>query len=530
MYRILSCSKDAYITSKYVAGTRSLNANTGQAGTIDMFKLYGETKVLSGSTVLNDQIELTRGFLKFDLSPITNLTSSAINISSPTLQVFLSMKDVYGGQTTPSNFTLVAMPLSKSWDEGRGKDVVAYRDRDSVNWLTASLVGGVSEWNVTGANGKGLLGSSDIDVITSGNLGSGVVETTSSFTFSRGDEDMVMDVTTMVSATIAGILPDHGFRISFSDTEETDTTTRFVKRFGAQQARTKALRPTLVVKYDDTLRDDTAIATFGSTANNLFLYNSPNGIFQNFVLAGTEVSGSDCLTLQLVARRWVTYWTSSFSTSHSASINHLTRSISEFSQDFSGSSALIGYLPQAGYYSASVVLDPTANSELNAFLSGAQEMDFVPYWKSSDSSYVFATGSAITFSRGTAGISSLPSQNIVVNMYNLQDFYTTDQVARLRVFVQDYSSLSKPSRYSRDPKPAVKKNMFWRLVDGITKEVLIPFDDVGTRTSYDGEGNYFDFWMQDLPPNQVYEFEFKIRENGRDTIIQNNGFIFKVRP
>ena len=347
MYRILSCSKDAYITSKYVAGTRSLNANTGQAGTIDLFKLYGETKVLSGSTVLNDQIELTRGFLKFDISPLTNLTGSVINFNNSSLQVLLSMKDVYGGQTTPSNFTVVAMPLSKSWDEGRGKDVVAYRDRDSVNWLTASLVGGVSEWNVTGANGKGLLGSADIDVITSGNLGTGVVETTASFTFARGDEDMLMDVTTIVSATVAGILPDHGLRISFSEAEETDTTTRFVKRFGAQQARTKALRPTLIVKYDDALRDDTAIATFGSTANNLFLYNSPNGIFQNFVLAGTEVSGSDCLTLQLVARRWVTYWTSSYSTSHSASINHLTRSISQFSQDFSGSSALIGYLPQA---------------------------------------------------------------------------------------------------------------------------------------------------------------------------------------
>jgi hypothetical protein len=437
------------------------------------------------------------------------------------------MKDVYGGQTTPSNFTLEVIPVSKSWDEGRGRDVLSFRDRDSVNWLTASLVGGTSLWNVSGANAKGLLGSTDIDLITSGNLGSGIVPTTATMVFARGDEDLLIDVTTIVSATIAGILPEQGFRLSFTEQEETDTETRFVKRFGSRQANPN-LQPKLIVKYSDVLRDDTAKAVFGSTPNNLFLYNSPNGIFQNFELAGTEVSGSNCLTLELVGKRWVSYWTSSYSTSHSASINHLTRSLSTFTQQFSGSSALIGYVPLTGYYSASVVLDPTANAELNAFLSGSTSFTFTPYWKNSDSSYVFATGSAISFTRATATISSLPSQNIVASMFNLQNSYTRDQVARLRLFVQDYSELLTPSRFSRDPKPSVKKNLFWRIVDGITKEVIIPFDDEATRTSYDGDGNYFDFWMSDLTPNQVYEFEFKISENGRDTLIQNNGFIFKV--
>lgn len=527
MYRILSCSKDAYITSKYIAGSRSFNANTGQAGTIDLYKLYGETKILSGSTVIDDEIELTRGLLKFDLSPIVALTSSILNVGDSSFKAYLHMKDVYGGQTTPSNFTLEVIPVSKSWDEGRGRDVISFRDKDAVNWLTASINNGTSLWNEAGANAKGLLGSNNIDLITSGNLGIGVQSTTASFAFARGDEDLFVEVTSLVSGTVVGLIPDHGWRISFSNLEETDNQTRFVKRFGSRQANPD-LQPRLVVKYNDVLQDDNSKALFGSVPNNIFLYNSPNGIFQNFVLAGNEVSGSNCLLLELVGSKWVSYWTSSYSTTHSASINHLTRSLSTFTQQFSGSSVLIGYVPLTGYYSASVVLDPTANSELNAFLSGSTDFSFTPYWKSSDASYVFATGSVIQFSRKTSTISSLPSQNVVVSMFNLQNTYTRDQVARLRVFVQDYSDFLVPSKFSRDPKPSVKKNMFWRMVDGITKQVIIPFDDVATKTSYDGDGNYFDFWMSDLVSGQVYEFEFKISENGKDTLIQNNGFIFKV--
>jgi hypothetical protein len=56
MYRILSASKDTYITNKIINGSfRATDANVGQAGTLDLFKLYNENS-LTGST---EQIELT---------------------------------------------------------------------------------------------------------------------------------------------------------------------------------------------------------------------------------------------------------------------------------------------------------------------------------------------------------------------------------------------------------------------------------------------------------------------------------------
>ena len=58
MYRILSASKDTYITNKIINETfRATDSNVGQAGTIDLFKIYNETS-LSGST--ESQKEITR--------------------------------------------------------------------------------------------------------------------------------------------------------------------------------------------------------------------------------------------------------------------------------------------------------------------------------------------------------------------------------------------------------------------------------------------------------------------------------------
>ena len=41
---------------------------------------------------------------------------------------------------------------------------------------------------------------------------------------------------------------------------------------------------------------------------------------------------------------------------------------------------------------------------------------------------------------------------------------------------------------------------------------------------------YFDCYMSDLEPNQVYELEFMIVENGEQYLVINQGFRFKLIP
>ena len=124
MFRILKADKDTYITDKYINDVRVVSGNVGIAGTLDLFKLYGITIVTSGSDKI-PQYELSRALLHFDLNPLRDLvTTGRIDISHSSFKCFLSLRDTYGGQTTPANFTLDVFPLSASFTEGYGKDIV----------------------------------------------------------------------------------------------------------------------------------------------------------------------------------------------------------------------------------------------------------------------------------------------------------------------------------------------------------------------------------------------------------------------
>ena len=171
MFMILTASADTYITNKIIGNKlRATDANVGRAGTLDLFKLYNESSI-SGT---EEPIELSRLLVKFDLSPLQALTSTILDPNSTSFQAKLQLFDILGGQTNPSNYNVIAFPLSQSFDEGRGRDIAQFSDLDRANFLTASYAAGVNnEWFISGANAQGLLGSNDIDIISSGNLQDG---------------------------------------------------------------------------------------------------------------------------------------------------------------------------------------------------------------------------------------------------------------------------------------------------------------------------------------------------------------------
>ena len=64
MYRILTASKDTYITNKIINNSfRATDANLGSAGTLDLFKLYDENTIGSETK----PIELSRLLIKFPI-------------------------------------------------------------------------------------------------------------------------------------------------------------------------------------------------------------------------------------------------------------------------------------------------------------------------------------------------------------------------------------------------------------------------------------------------------------------------------
>lgn len=524
MYRILSASQDTYLTNKYIAGSPSVETNVGQAGTLDLFKLFNETSVLDASGSVIPTTELSRLLIQFDYSNLQSLTSSFLDISDPSFKCFLELKNVYGGQTTPSNFDINVYPLAKSWQEGRGMDVIAYRDLDSANFLTASIQNGTSTlWAVSGAAGTGSLGEST-DIFVIGDIGAGSQSLGVSQHFDRGDEDLSLDVTNLVSASMSGQFINNGFRISFVSDLETDSTTYFVKRFGSRHVLDKSLQPRLLVKYDNQIQDSIHNAEF-DLSQSFFTYNMANGEYRNFYSGSNEITGANSLIMELAASRSVQFVTSSFSVSHNQDINHLTRSISYFTTYYTGSQFMSGDIPQVGTYSTDFEL--STNQELINFLSGSKSYEFKVSWKSLDLSKTYA--STYTTFKSLQGVTyNNQRRNWVVNITNLQTKYSNKNNVRLRVFVQDYDTEQTATKIPSETLSTIVYDMRWRLRGAYDKKVLIPFDE-STKLSFDGSGMYFDLYVSDLNINEVYQIDFEVKsETGKSTYLENDGFRFKV--
>jgi len=494
MFLILKSDKDTYITDSIFDGKRRTDANVGRAGTIDIYHLFDE-KEISGTS---EPREVTRALVHFNLNPLRALTGSSIDITSTSFKAFLKLTDVFGGQTTPSNFTLAVFPLSKSFDEGIGRDVSSFRDLDSANWLTASVSGQVPvTWSQAGANKSGSLDSTDLDIIDSGNLGSGVENLFVTQTFSSGEEDLEVDITKVVSGVLTNQIPDFGFRISFSGTQEQDTRTRFVKRFASRHSTNPRITPRILVKYDDSLHDHHE-SFFFDLSGTLFLRNNHRGVLAN-ILSGsnlTQISGNNSLLLTIT----------------SGSVARGTY----FQQIMTASQHSIGATFVSGVYSSSFAISSEATASLKTEILNAGSGTFSVIWGALDGTVGYHTGTLVIKSISRSSFANVNTKTIL-SVTNLRPEYSATETVRFRVFAQsDNRDDVIKTKLPREATSLIFTNMHYQIRDENSDEVIIPFDTTynSTLMSTDSKGMYFDVPMSGLDIGAVYVIEIQYSENG----------------
>lgn len=495
MYKILSADKDSYITNRVIgavgSGTLMVNSNVGQAGTLDLFKLYGAT--FASGNVPNT--ELTRLLVHFDLSPVQTLMNDGkLNINDNSFNCYLKMFDVYGGQTTPREFDVRVFPLSRSFSEGNGRDVVYYSDFDVCNFLSSSYSDGA--WFITGC-AKGGGADEPCDYITS----STGINFNSTQHFASGEEDLNVDVTKIVSATLAGMIPDSGLRISFSQQIESDNYSYFVKRFASRSAYNISKRPRLIVKYNDSLQDDTQLLRFDASAN-IFLRNYSYGELSN-ILSGSalsEVTGSNCLILKLSTQR----------SDGSGSYNIY----------FTGSQYSNGLNLFAGIYSASVFL-PQTDAILKAELSKSGSVKFTPIWSSLDGTIAYLTGASIYAYPPQTSTKTIDFSNYVISTSGLKTSHRSDEEVFVRLNIFNHSSpyIKLVKRPMELPGIVIKK-CYYQIRDYSSNEILIPFDETynSTRVSSDDSGMYFKIDMSNLNKDRSYALDVMISLGGSKNV------------
>lgn len=503
MFKLLKADKDAYITDKVIDGTRAETSNVGLASSLDLFKLYGLTE---SSSLPN--IELSRLLIHFDLDPIRELvTAGTIDMGNPSFSCKLRMFDVDGGQPVPSNFTVTLHPLSRSFDEGLGRDIVLFQDIDVCNFLTGSRAQG--PWILSGAN-QGGHATGSVDYITSALIDNVTSSVEKTQLFQKGDEDLSIDITNIVSATIAGALPDEGFRIALTASHETDQQTYFVKRFAARGAFDDSFHPRLEVRFDDSVQDDSLNLEF-DTNSTMFLYNFNVGTLTNLISASVDVTGSNNILLKL-------------ETAISGGFYNLV---------FTGSQHTVGgneNLPVAGVYSASVNI-PSTDATLAAKLATSGSVDFTPIWGSIDDTTAYHTGSKITVRPSLRGSSAQVPFYTTVTVLNLGPSHEESEVVPVRVNIFDRNSPRiTVVKFPVELPGLVIRDVHYQVRCVETQEKIIPFDTTtnSTRVSSDGGGMFFKLDMSGLIKDRTYVVDILIVKNGANHVHKGVSSVFRV--
>ena len=462
MFRALKSDKDAYITNKFIDGKQAISGNTGIAGSLDLFKLYGMT--ITGS---QPQTELSRLLIHFNLDPLRDLVSSGdLDISDSSFKCHLRLKDVYGGQLTPSNFSVSVFPLSASFDEGLGKDVAYYSDKDKCNFLSSSKN---SAWFLTGC-AQACDASTQGDYITSS---LSIPSTKVNQSFLTGQEDLLVDVTQIISSTISGELPDEGFRISFDAAFESDTHTYFVKRFASRHAFDESKHPKLFVRFKDSIEDDNA-NFFVDRESKIFLYNYYNDELTNIKSSSLDVTGSNCIILELKTE---------------------ISGVGEYSLFFTGSQFSLGSNYTPGTYFAPVLVE-TSDPNIKTYLASSGSVYFTPIWRSLDESVSFVTGSILTARNQVALSKRLSPRRYTISVLGVSKEYGENEDVVLRVNIFDKNSpIIKAQRLPIELPGAVVRNSYFAIRNVSTNEYEIPFDDLyeSTKLSSDSDGMYIKF-------------------------------------
>jgi len=506
--RIFSfATKDTFITNVIVANTfRASDANVGQGGTLDLMKLHEESTLPGTSS--NDLQEISRILIKFDLDVFRALTGTLLSGTKLNNTTFkLKLFDVLHGDTLPSNFNIIVFPLSRSFDEGPGIDTYAFTDIGSSNFVTAS--GGASTavtWSLDGAAKSGALDDSDIDIITGSAFFPGLGNTSLVGTqnFDIGDENLDIDVSTIISGTIAGLLPDYGFRISFSGSEETDSKTRFIKRFYSRHTNLFTKQPRIEAIFDDSLADHGSNLLFDVTGT-IFLSNIVRGTFTDIVSGSRTLTGTNSDVV---------------GSTYKWGVPIVKLESGSFSVVYTGSQH------QKGLYSASFAIDSlesTLTTELRS--AGSATMDVV--WQSADHTIPYLSSSIV--------IHEITRENFTkpkryrISITNLKGEYNINEIAQYRLFIQEVNFSVDSSKLPSETQSLILDNMFYQVRELKTNDIVMPFDTTNnsTRVSYDRYSNYFNMHMKSYAPGVNYKIEFLIKEDDIEQII-SEGIIFRV--
>jgi hypothetical protein len=187
---------------------------------------------------------------------------------------------------------------------------------------------------------------------------------------------------------------------------------------------------------------------------------------------------------------------------------------------------------------------------LHTWLSGSISNDgFILKYKDSDETSLETLGKLQFFSRyshtiyiprleifwndsslvGTGSFTETSSDDTVLYFKNLKDIYGQNEVAVLRMATRQFyptQTYSTSSNYLIEKRLPV--NSFYQIQDVVTSDVIIPFNELGTRVNCDLNGNFVRLDCSSLMPERYYKIVVKAIYNDGSVLFFDNKHEFRI--
>lgn len=183
-----------------------------------------------------------------------------------------------------------------------------------------------------------------------------------------------------------------------------------------------------------------------------------------------------------------------------------------------------GSIPQHGMiikFSDTVETDSTEIGSIKFFSKDTHTI-YIPrleiFWDDTDVS-------------GTGSISEITGEDYIVYAKNLRESYMEQETPKIRIGSRPrYPARSYSVTNANLTTYRLPYTTYFQIMDSVTDEVIVPFNDPGTRISCDTTGNYIRLDMDSFLPERFYKVIFKIVTDSGSTInYVDDGFWFRVK-
>lgn len=129
----------------------------------------------------------------------------------------------------------------------------------------------------------------------------------------------------------------------------------------------------------------------------------------------------------------------------------------------------------------------------------------------------------------TGSLSPIDTNKEFIIYSRIKEVYNQNEKTKIRLFSRPKfleRTYATESRYLINYR--LPSSSYYEIRDTVTDDIIIPFDDVGTKISCDSTSNYFNIFMDNFQPERFYKILVKVKVDEFEQYILDDNIYFKV--